>query len=239
MNGWSSRRIFRTARKMLCLVAEVFSPSFPPISPIDSPSKWRSVNVARSISVSSAIAPAEPLPDLDAEQRALGRGPLVAGRDRGAFQRLRLLGDLALRPGAQQVDGAVRGNAVQPRPDVRARLEPVELPIGPEERLLDHVLGIFRPPGDAEGDAEHGPAVPLHELPERVVIAGANAGDDQGVAFLHPWRLDGAARGAVSRPGARGRLERPRRERPELQRPTPEELPTTNAQAGRWPAARL
>ena len=54
-NGASAVRILRTARKMLCLVALVLRPSSEPISSIESPSIWRSVNAARSISVNRDI----------------------------------------------------------------------------------------------------------------------------------------------------------------------------------------
>ena len=55
-NGSSAARIFRTARKMLCLVALVRRLSVCPISSIDMPSKCRSVNAARSIGLSRSIA---------------------------------------------------------------------------------------------------------------------------------------------------------------------------------------
>ena len=42
ITGSSARRIFRTARKMLCLVALARWPSTRPISRMDIPSKWRS-----------------------------------------------------------------------------------------------------------------------------------------------------------------------------------------------------
>ena len=198
MNGCSSRRIFRTARKMLCFVALVFSPSIRAISSIDSPSKWRSVKAARSISVSSAIAPASRSLILDAQQRSLGRRLPVAGRAGGALQGLGLLGHFALRPRAQQIHGAVGGNAMQPRPEVRPRLEPVQLPIGPEERLLHDVFGVLDPSRDAVRHAEHGAAVPLHQFPEGVVIARADAGDGLGIDLQHPFRLDAEGRGRLA-----------------------------------------
>src|SRR5439155_3270572 len=53
--GSSARRIFCTARKMLCLVALGPVPRARPISSIDRPSKWRSTNAVRSIGVSCSI----------------------------------------------------------------------------------------------------------------------------------------------------------------------------------------
>ena len=47
-NGSSAARIFRTARKMLCLVAFVLRPSDRLMSSIELPSKWRRTNAARS-----------------------------------------------------------------------------------------------------------------------------------------------------------------------------------------------
>ena len=54
--GSSARRIFCTARKMLCLVALGPVLSTRPMASIDSPSKCRSTNAVRSIGVSCSIA---------------------------------------------------------------------------------------------------------------------------------------------------------------------------------------
>jgi len=54
ITGPSARRIFATARKMLCLVAAGFCPSVALISSIDCCSRCRSVKAARSSGVSAS-----------------------------------------------------------------------------------------------------------------------------------------------------------------------------------------
>ena len=59
-------------------------------------------------------------------------------------------------------------------------LESPQLRVRPEERLLDHVLGVLLVAGDAVRHAEDGTAVPLDERPKRLAIAGPGLGQDEG-----------------------------------------------------------
>src|SRR6185369_1237190 len=57
-NGSRASRSFRTARKIVCFVALTWMPSVLPISSTGIPSKWRSTNAVRSLSLRRFIAAA-------------------------------------------------------------------------------------------------------------------------------------------------------------------------------------
>ncbi len=84
-------------------------------------------------------------------------------------------------PAAEHVEADVRRDAVEPRPQRRAPLEPLEAPPGADERLLDCVLRLER--GREHPVAVRGQLPPvLLELTGDVV-----RGDAHGT---HPRRMD-------------------------------------------------
>ena len=85
----------------------------------------------------------------------------------------------------QQVDRAVRGDAVQPRPQARAGLEARQLRVGLQEGLLHHVLGVLLVAGQAVGDAEDSSTVPLDERAECVAVPGPRLGQDKLLGAIH------------------------------------------------------
>ena len=94
--------------------------------------------------------------------------------------------------GAHQIHRAVRDDPIEPRPEVRARLEPVELTIRFEKALLDHIFGILLIPGHPEGQPEHTPAVPFDEGAKRLTVALAGTGQDGcRLGRVHLIHLDG------------------------------------------------
>ncbi len=200
-NGLSARRILATARKMLCRVAAAFCPRASAIASIGCCSRWRSVNAARSSGVRSAIAASSRVAQLAALRLALRAG---LRRGQAFNQRRRVLivvADRLARPLAQQVDGAIGGDAVQPRAQARSGLEPRQLRVRLQECVLDDVLGVLLVAGDPVGDAEDSATVPLDERPKRVAVAGPGLGQDEGLGAVHHSKtLDGQR---VARPLAR------------------------------------
>ena len=154
-SGSSACRILLTARKMLCLVALVLSPRAAPTSSIDMPSTWRSVKAARSRPVRCPSASPTRRRNLAALCQPQ-RGRLAVGAalaERALLEIRRVVGVLAMPPRADEVDGAVDRDPVQPGADVRPGLETAELPVRLEPGLLHHVLRVRRVAGHPMGDA--------------------------------------------------------------------------------------
>ena len=78
---------------------------------------------------------------------------------------------------------------MQPRSEVRALFEPMNLPIRAEERLLHHIVGIVFVCGHPIRQSKDGLAVTLDQQPERVRVAGSRPAHGFGVGHLHPNRL--------------------------------------------------
>ena len=166
-----------TARKMLCLVAFVLSPSDRLISSIELPlevaqhergpfhlaeRRHRVVDARPAPRCSASAAPAV---------RAASRVDGLAGAELlevgGVVRRF------PMRPRTNQVDRAVHRDAVQPGAEVRPRLESAQLLVGLQKRLLHHVLRVRRVAGHPMRQPEDSPAVALDERPESFAISVA------------------------------------------------------------------
>ena len=91
-----------------------------------------------------------------------------------------------------EIDGAVHRNPVEPCAEIGAGLEPAQLPVRLEKRLLDDIFRVLRSAGHPVRKTVDGPAVTVHERPESFAIAVAGQRDSGGVRLRHPSRLDGA-----------------------------------------------
>src|SRR5256885_1095695 len=133
------------------------------------------------------------LPDLESVQlAALGHGWRHDERQRSSDAAIRGRAGPALAEVAldvrrfrelavvveHQIDRAVRRDAVQPRAEIGARLEPAELSIRAEKAFLDHIFGILLIAGHPERQPENTPAVPLDERAKRLAVALAGTGQD-------------------------------------------------------------
>ena len=87
---------------------------------------------------------------------------------------------------ANQVDRAVHRDPVQPGAEVRPRLEPAQLLVGLQKRLLDDVLGVLRVAGHPVRQPIDSAAVALHERPKSFAISVAGQRDGGGVRLRHP-----------------------------------------------------
>src|SRR5436190_8289374 len=105
--------------------------------------------------------------------RHLGRGKL-----RRCLQRL--AADLIVPglAGTHQIHRAVRRDPVEPRAEVRARLEPAKLAVRPQKALLDHIFGILLIARHPERQPEDTPAVPLDKCAKGVAVALAGPRQD-------------------------------------------------------------
>src|SRR2546425_611269 len=85
-----------------------------------------------------------------------------------------------------------RRDAVQPRAEVRPRLEPSQLPIRPKEALLNHIFRILLVADHPERQPKHAPAVLFHQDAEGLAVALAGTSQD-GCCFarVHLIHLDG------------------------------------------------
>ena len=140
----------------------------------------------------------------------------VAGR-RHRVQVVAVDGVLPARPRAEQIHRAVHRDAVHPGAEAGARFEAIELPVGLQKRLLDHVFGVLTAAGHAVGEIEDTSAVTLDEQAERLAVAAASECHGDAVVFRHLAGLDGGPERLVS---ARIELGQPERsERLMAQRP--------------------
>ena len=72
----------------------------------------------------------------------------------------------------QHVEGAVRGDPIEPAPDLRALVEAIEAAVGLQEGLLDDILGVVRVPRHSIGQAEEGAPVAVDQQAEGLAVAG-------------------------------------------------------------------
>ena len=89
-------------------------------------------------------------------------------------------------PSANQVDRAVHRDPVEPRAEVRPRLEPAKLPVRLQEGFLHDVLGVLGTAGHPVRQPVHGPAVALDESLEGFAVAIPRECDGGGVRLRHP-----------------------------------------------------
>src|SRR5262249_31984498 len=74
----------------------------------------------------------------------------------------------------------------------------LHIPVGPEEGLLDHILGVLFVACHPKCKTEQGAAVALHNQTETVRIATLAPSDRRLIAALHPgYPSDGQSRVAV------------------------------------------
>ena len=164
---------------MLCFVALVFIPSFSPTSSIDIPSTWRSVKAARSRAVSRPSASLTRSRDLragrDPLRRRLRLGAALA--ERTLLEVDRVVRILAMAAAANQVDRTVHGDPVQPGPKIRPGLEPAQLLVRLEPRLLHHVLRVLRIAGHPVRQRKDVAGMVIDERSKRIAVAIAGLGD--------------------------------------------------------------
>jgi len=86
---------------------------------------------------------------------------------------------------AQLVHRGVAGHAVQPRAELRALLESVEVAKDPQEGLLDHLFGILGTTRQPVGQPVHSSTVALYEHPESLLVARFGTGDDLVIGGVH------------------------------------------------------
>ena len=213
-NGFSARRILATARKMLCRVAAGFWPSASLISSIGRCSRCRSVNAARSSGVRSASAASMRVAQLRPCAWRSGPGAGLARRSTSGSA-VPIVVDHVLRAAAgcrsMAQLAAMRCSQV-PKPG--SRLEPRQLGVRLQKRVLHDVLGVLLVAGDPEGHPEDSAAVPLDERAERVAVAGPGLGQDEVFGAVHGLRkVRRAGRAVLGAPRLRlggGRGLRPR-----------------------------
>src|SRR5437879_5901816 len=84
---------------------------------------------------------------------------------------------------AHAVNGVVRRDSIDPRPEIRSRRKLPQLLITAQERLLDHLFGIVPVPGHAVSQPENVVAVPLDENAIGIAIARERTLYSDGVAL--------------------------------------------------------
>ena len=75
---------------------------------------------------------------------------------------------------------------MEPGAEMRPGLEPGQLPVGPQEAVLDHVLGVVLVAGHAVGQPEGAPAVAFDQGAEGLAVALPGPGQDRGYFGIHP-----------------------------------------------------
>jgi hypothetical protein len=75
---------------------------------------------------------------------------------------------------------------MQPRTEIRSRLETAQLSIGFQEGLLNHVFGVLRRTCQTVSEPVDSAAVALNERPESIAIPVAGQRDSSGVRLRHP-----------------------------------------------------
>ena len=98
----------------------------------------------------------------------------------------RLKSLLAALAEPDQVQGGIRGDAIEPSRKAGSRLVILQLAVSPQKSILHDILGILLVSGHPESEAEDMPAVPLYEQPEGVAVARLRPFDSAAVVFFHP-----------------------------------------------------
>jgi hypothetical protein len=116
----------------------------------------------------------------------VGRFRLTGGRRAQLLEVIHSFGCRVASSRPDEVDRAVDRDAVEPGTEVRAGLEPADLPIRAQKRLLDDVLGVVLVARHPVGEPEDGAAVSLDQRAECLAVALARPSHHQGVALWHP-----------------------------------------------------
>ena len=106
-----------------------------------------------------------------------------------AVERLQIrcvMARLLMLPAPNHVDGTVHGDPMEPRAEVRPRLEAGKLPVRLEKRLLDDVFGVLGAAGHPVGQPVDSTAMALDERTESLAISVARQRDGGGVRLRHP-----------------------------------------------------
>ena len=90
---------------------------------------------------------------------------------------------------AKEIERTVDGDPMQPRSEVRAFLESIELPVCAKERLLNHIVSVMFISCHSIRHAKNGTAVLFDEQPEGVGITGPRPAHGRYIGHLHPTRL--------------------------------------------------
>ena len=90
---------------------------------------------------------------------------------------------------ADQVQRAVRRDAIDPRAERRAAVEAIDLLPGAQEGLLHHVLGVLFIASHTKSETEDGPAVALHKHTKGLSVALACLFGRGTVGPFHPAAL--------------------------------------------------
>ena len=75
---------------------------------------------------------------------------------------------------------------MEPRAEVGTRLETAQLPVRPQERFLDDILGVVWIAGHTVREPVDGAAVTLDERSKSFAISIAGQRDGGGVRMRHP-----------------------------------------------------
>jgi hypothetical protein len=102
------------------------------------------------------------------------------------FQVARVVRVLPVWPRPNQIDRTVHGNPVEPRAEVRTRLEPSELLVSLEKRFLHDIFCVLRVAGHSMREPVDSAPVALHERTESLTISVAGQRDGGGVRLRHP-----------------------------------------------------
>src|SRR5712692_8738756 len=133
--------------------------------------------------------------NLGALGQALRPRPIRGGRGRALIKALAARLIVTRLTGAHQIDRAVGHDAVEPGPEVGARLESAQLPVRPKEALLHNILSILLAAGHSKREAKDTLAVTLDERAKRLAVALAGPRQDGCcLARVHLLRLDGVGR---------------------------------------------
>lgn len=126
----------------------------------------------------------------EAEVREGGGYVCLGGRGRAVVRPSGCFGSRGFKacplpvPAAEELEGLVDGDAVEPGSRGRAGVEVCELLKCAEERILRQVEGIFRTVGHAEGQGVNAVGVLLIKHPLSGAVAAPTPFDHRG--FVHP-----------------------------------------------------
>ena len=89
-------------------------------------------------------------------------------------------------PGTEDVEGRVGRDAVEPAPELGARLECIQVLVRLQEGLLHHVLRIVFVSRHPIGQAEHRTGVAVYQGPEGHRVTRSGPGQNVRLGVVHP-----------------------------------------------------